>query len=95
MFLWVGPSSLSPLPGSAEILPSISLSQFMTTRSNPDPNNLLPLSDPEAIIRSHNAKQRRLKQLNSNSTVPPSLPSDTTPPATMADETAPALETSG
>ncbi|KAA1131544.1 hypothetical protein PGTUg99_029529 [Puccinia graminis f. sp. tritici] len=79
MFLWVGTTCGC---------------QFMTTRSNPDPNNLLPLSDPEAIIRSHNAKQRRLKQLNSNSTVPPSLPSDTTPPATMADETAPALETS-
>ncbi|KAA1068738.1 hypothetical protein PGT21_014137 [Puccinia graminis f. sp. tritici] len=84
-----------PLPGSAEIFPSISLSQFMTTRSNTDPDELLPLTDPEAIIRSGNAEQRRLKQLKSNPTAPIPLLSETTPPTAMSDETAPVHETSG
>ncbi|KAA1078707.1 hypothetical protein PGT21_000308 [Puccinia graminis f. sp. tritici] len=68
---------------------------FMTTRSNTDPNELLPLTDPEAIIRSGNAEQRRLKQLKSNPTAPIPLLSETTPPTTMSDKTAPAHETSG
>ncbi|KAA1084255.1 hypothetical protein PGT21_022570 [Puccinia graminis f. sp. tritici] len=68
---------------------------FMTTRSNTDPDELLPLTDPEAIIRSGNAEQRRLKQLKSNPTASIPILSETTPPTAMSDETAPAHETSG
>ncbi|EFP85485.2 uncharacterized protein PGTG_11841 [Puccinia graminis f. sp. tritici CRL 75-36-700-3] len=59
----------------------------MTTRSNTDPDNLLPLTDPEAIIQSGNAKERRLKHLNSNPTAPLPPPSETTPSTVMSDET--------
>ncbi|KAA1112393.1 hypothetical protein PGTUg99_017323 [Puccinia graminis f. sp. tritici] len=68
---------------------------FMTTRSNTDPDKLLPLTDPEAIIRSGNAEQRRLKHLKSNPTIPLPPPSETTPATAMSDNTAPAHETSG
>ncbi|EFP75575.1 uncharacterized protein PGTG_00906 [Puccinia graminis f. sp. tritici CRL 75-36-700-3] len=67
----------------------------MTTRSNTDPDELLPLTDPEAIIRSGNAEQRRLKHLKSNPTIPHPPPSETTPAIAMSDDTAPAHETSG
>jgi hypothetical protein len=66
----------------------------MTTRSNTDPDDLLPLTDPEAIIQSGNAKQRRLKHLKSNPTIPLPPPSETTPFTAMSDKT-PAHETSG
>ncbi|KAA1079702.1 hypothetical protein PGT21_021668 [Puccinia graminis f. sp. tritici] len=62
----------------------------MPTRNNTNPNELLPLTDPEAIIRAANAEKRRSKQLQSTSTA--LLPTDPTP---MSDETAPIHETPG
>ncbi|EHS64529.1 uncharacterized protein PGTG_22317 [Puccinia graminis f. sp. tritici CRL 75-36-700-3] len=62
----------------------------MPTRNNTNPNELLPLTDPEAIIRAANAEKRRPKQLQSTSTA--LLPTDPTP---MSDKTAPTHETPG
>ena len=58
----------------------------MSTRRNSNVENLLPLSDPEAILRSGNAERRRLAQLltTSSSRPNPQQPiemSDTTPTA--------------
>ncbi|OAV85324.1 hypothetical protein PTTG_30612, partial [Puccinia triticina 1-1 BBBD Race 1] len=58
----------------------------MSTRRNSNVENLLPLSDPEAILRSGNAERRRLAQLltTSSSRPNPQQPiemSDTTPAA--------------
>ncbi|KAA1077695.1 hypothetical protein PGT21_016249 [Puccinia graminis f. sp. tritici] len=56
----------------------------MTTRNNATTNNLLLLSDPEAIIKAGNAEKRRIKQKSNRSVVP--LPSASlTPSEIMAD----------
>ncbi|KAA1117637.1 hypothetical protein PGT21_017619 [Puccinia graminis f. sp. tritici] len=73
---------------------STNLGSRSKRRSNTDPNDLLPLTDPEAIIRSCNAKERRLKHLKSNPTAPLPPPCETTPSTVMSDET-PAHEMSG
>ncbi|KAA1113353.1 hypothetical protein PGT21_029228 [Puccinia graminis f. sp. tritici] len=56
----------------------------MITRNNATTDNLLPLSDPEAIIKAGNAEKRRIKQASNRSIVP--LPSvSITPSKIMAD----------
>ncbi|EFP85487.2 uncharacterized protein PGTG_11843 [Puccinia graminis f. sp. tritici CRL 75-36-700-3] len=47
----------------------------MTTRRNTEPHNLLPLTDPETIIRAANAERRRLSNLHNQPFAPlPSRP---------------------
>ncbi|KAA1119720.1 hypothetical protein PGT21_032527 [Puccinia graminis f. sp. tritici] len=60
------------------------------TANNTGPDELLPLTDPEAIIRAGNAENRRTKQLQAISTAP-RLPDSTK----MSDETTPTHKTSG
>ncbi|KAA1129734.1 hypothetical protein PGTUg99_036031 [Puccinia graminis f. sp. tritici] len=60
------------------------------TRSNTAPDKLLPLTDPEAILRAGNAERRRIAhlQLPSPPTAPPP-PSPTTAPPLPSPSTAP------
>ncbi|KAA1073440.1 hypothetical protein PGT21_012267 [Puccinia graminis f. sp. tritici] len=50
----------------------------MITRNNTTANNIIPLSDPKAIIKAGNAKKRRSKQLSAQSIAPLRLRLDTT-----------------
>ncbi|KAA1065166.1 hypothetical protein PGTUg99_014454 [Puccinia graminis f. sp. tritici] len=66
----------------------------MPTRSNTAPDKLLPLTDPEAILRAGNAERRRIAHLQPPSpTTAPPLPSPSTAPlhpflpTKMPDET--------
>ncbi|KAA1069250.1 hypothetical protein PGT21_018405 [Puccinia graminis f. sp. tritici] len=61
----------------------------MPTRSNTGPDELLPLTNPETILRAGNTERRRIAHLQPpNSTAPP-LPSLTTAPPLPSPSTAP------
>ncbi|KAA1129297.1 hypothetical protein PGTUg99_024450 [Puccinia graminis f. sp. tritici] len=60
----------------------------MITRNNATADNLLPLSDPEAILKAGNAEKRRIKQ-TSNRLIAPLPPVSTTSIETMSDAVPP------